>query len=231
MWDTNKLALNMYYVPNARMDRTKSVKEVFTLKYFADFINSLNFGSVYIFDPHSDVTPALFKNVKVLKPESYINQVINRINYALGENKNDLVIYFPDYGAKKRYGDLLCIKNKEIIYGEKERDWETGQIKGLKICDKEGNVLKDETLIKDKIVLMIDDIVSYGGTLAYSADAIKKYGAKKIYAYTSHSENSVLDEEKSKLLERFKNGTVQKLYTSTSLYSGNSEYIETVEIY
>ena len=35
--------LFMPYIPNARMDRVKNDDEVFTLKYFCDFINSLNF--------------------------------------------------------------------------------------------------------------------------------------------------------------------------------------------
>ena len=51
--------LVMPYVPNARMDRIHDDNEIFTLKYFANFINSLNFNKVGVFDPHSNVTTAL----------------------------------------------------------------------------------------------------------------------------------------------------------------------------
>ena len=58
--------LLMPYVPNARMDRVKSHNEVFTLKYFCDFINSLNFNGVYVFDTHSYVTDALLNNINLI---------------------------------------------------------------------------------------------------------------------------------------------------------------------
>lgn len=51
--------LNMPYIPNARQDRVKSDEDVFTLKYFAEVINSLNFDSVTVLDPHSVVSEAL----------------------------------------------------------------------------------------------------------------------------------------------------------------------------
>ena len=37
------ISLVMPYIPNARQDRVKSEEDVFTLKYFAEFINSLGF--------------------------------------------------------------------------------------------------------------------------------------------------------------------------------------------
>lgn len=36
-----RIELLMPYIPNARMDRVKNSDEVFTLKYFAEFINDL----------------------------------------------------------------------------------------------------------------------------------------------------------------------------------------------
>lgn len=48
------------------MDRVKNPDEVFTLKYFCEFINDLKFDVVYVNDPHSDVSMALLNNVKGL---------------------------------------------------------------------------------------------------------------------------------------------------------------------
>lgn len=234
------IELHMPYIPNARMDRVKKPSEVFTLKYFADFINSLNFDCVYVFDPHSDVSAALINNIDILSPESMIETALNKIHQNEIEScfydkrYEEIVLYYPDYGAKKRYSSLKRFENYKSVYGCKTRDWGTGQITGLKICDKDGIVIdysKDKDILKDKIVLMIDDIVSYGGTLAYSADAIKEYGAKAIYAYVSHAENSVLDEEKSTLLKRLEDGTVKCLFTTNSIYRGDSKYIESHNIF
>ena len=40
------IVLNMPYIPNARQDRVGSAEDVFTLKYFAEMINSLAFRRV-----------------------------------------------------------------------------------------------------------------------------------------------------------------------------------------
>ena len=71
-----QITLIMPYIPNARMDRTKSEKEVFTLKYFTQFINSLNFIEVWVFDPHSYVSEALINNIRFLSVKNIINYII-----------------------------------------------------------------------------------------------------------------------------------------------------------
>lgn len=237
------------YFPNARMDRVKSENEIFTLKYFSDFINKLNFNAVYVLDPHSDVMMGTINNVHRLSVDQYVREAIHSIyskELHYEYKKEDFVIYFPDAGAMKRYKDLDVLRQNEKIYGNKVRNWETGKIEGLEVLDKNGkliekgyaidaetggldgtsDVFSTEILpLKDKVVIMIDDIISYGGTLAYSADKLKELGASHIFAYASHIENSIDDEEKGTLLKRIQNGTVEKVYTTDSLYSGSNEKI------
>ena len=54
--------LEILYFPYSRMDRMNN-DYAFSLKYVAEFINSLNFYKVTIMEAHSDVTPALLNNV------------------------------------------------------------------------------------------------------------------------------------------------------------------------
>lgn len=215
-----KVSLLMPYIINARQDRVKSENEVFTLKYFAEIINSLHFERVVVFDPHSHVSEALINNILIINPDEVIGEVINKFpEYPY--------IYFPDEGAYKRYGGYDCFNGMEVLIGHKVRDWNTGKILGLEITDRNGNHYVDGKFAGES-VLMIDDIVSYGGTLAYSADGLKKLGFDNIYAYASHTENSVLDDERGTFIKRLKDGTVKKLYTTDSLFSGTSEYIEVI---
>ena len=218
----SKLILNLPYVPNSRLDRTKSDCEVFTLKYFCDFINYLNFDRVEIFDPHSDVTPALIKNVRVITPNKMIGDVLDEIEYTNDTPiyKGTTIIYFPDAGAMKRYKDMPRLKGYDIIYGEKDRDWRTGKIVGLKVFNQKGERIDDmENYLDGKSVLMIDDIISYGGTLAYSADALKAIGASHIYVYASHVENSIADGSVNKVKERLDNETITEVFTTNSLFN------------
>ena len=225
MYNNVSFNLTMPYVVNSRLDRTHSDNEVFTLKYFAEIINDLKFNKVVIVDPHSIVSEALIDNVCVLRPSNIISNVIDTM-HSLNEFKRELVIYFPDDGAYKRYKDMPCFKNFNCIYGKKERDWETGKILGIEIYDKNGSKLTNE--IENCDVLMVDDIISYGGTLAYSADKLKEMGAAHISAYATHVENSVLDEEKGTLLKRYKDKIIDTVYTTNSIYHGNHPMVEVI---
>lgn len=231
-----KFRLTMDYLPNARMDRTKEGSEVFTLKYFCEIINSMNFDEVVVLDPHSNVGTALLNNLTVKSPEDYISEALDDIEgkYIDGGKKyaGTTIIYFPDEGAMKRYSDLKVFDGRTIIYGHKNRDWKTGQILGLSIKDRSGSELSRLSVnnpIDGGVVLMVDDIISYGGTLAYSADKLKELGASAIYAYASHTENSVLDEEKGTFIKRLNSGVVDELFTTNSIYTGEHPRITVLE--
>lgn len=82
------LYLEMPYIPNARMDRVKNRDEVFTLKWFAEFINSLGFESVKVLDPHvkalygDSITPQRCEAVyKILMEHGF---AINNVSLGVG---------------------------------------------------------------------------------------------------------------------------------------------------
>lgn len=215
MYNNVDFNLTMPYVVNGRLDRTHSDNEVFTLKYFTEIINSLNFNKVVIVDPHSIVSEALIDNVCVLRPSNIISNVIDKM-LCLNDFEREVVIYFPDDGAYKRYKDLPCFKDLKCVYGKKERDWNTGEILGIEIYDKNGCKLTNE--LENCDVLMVDDIISYGGTLAYSADKLKAMGAAHISAYATHVEDSAINTDKGTLLKRINSGVVDFVYTTNSLF-------------
>ena len=233
--------LVMPYVPNARMDRVHSNNEVFTLKYFANFINGLNFNKVGIFDPHSNVTTALIDRVTVIDALLYyckkicfgsIADDIDKESFNKNEKNTfkwgDIAIYFPDESAYKRYKKYFSNGiTHNMFYGKKVRDWKTGQILGLEVYNENDEKISEKE-IKGRVFLMVDDIVSYGGSMAYGADKLKELGAAHIYAYASHVENSVLDQEKGTLLKRIDCGTVDKLFTTNSIFNGKHNNIEIV---
>lgn len=199
------IMLNMPYIPNARQDRVKNKEDVFTLKYFAEVINWLNFDSVKVLDPHSHVSEALINNIVVINPENYVNNAIRSIG-----GENDLTLFFPDEGAMKRYSELFDIP---YAFGIKKRDWSTGQIQGLEVSGM-------TDLIKDKKILIVDDISSRGGTFYHSAKKLKELGAKEIYLYVSHCENTILEGDV------LTSGLVEKVFTTNSIFTEKHERIE-----
>lgn len=209
--------LEMPYIPNARFDRVKSKGECFTLKYFSEIINSLGFAKVVVQDPHSHVSTALLNNVEVKNVDNEIFVAINSIE-AEEQDKN-LVIYFPDSGALKRYSDQVQSYYYPIVYGIKNRDWKTGEILGIEI---HGDT---EKLDENTAILMIDDICSKGGTFYYGSKELNKYGCKDMYLYVTHCENTILDGELLKEDSLFK-----KVFTTRSIFTKEHEKVEVLDL-
>lgn len=170
-----KSNLTMKYFPYSRMDRQKS-ETLFTLKYVARFINDLHFEQVYTYEAHSDVTLALIDRL-VHVPMSMV--LYDSFNYMFTEGH---YVCYPDAGAAKRFGDMST--NTRILIGEKDRDFATGKINGLKISG-------DFKAGSD--VVIVDDLCSRGGTFIWTASELKKIGAGKIYLVVTHCENTIMD--------------------------------------
>ena len=200
------MTLYMPYIPNARMDRVKEKQNVFTLKYFCEFINSMCFDKVIVRDAHSFVSLALINNVVSEPVDENIMYLIKNL---LDADRD--IVFYPDEGSFKRYSDVICFPS---AFGIKKRDWNTGKILGL---DVHGDL---PTQPFD--ALIVDDISSYGGTFLHSAGKLKEYGADRIYMYVTHCENSVLSGE------LINSGLFEKIYTTKSIFTGNHPLIEII---
>ena len=122
-------------------------------------------------------------------------------------------MFYPDEGAMKRYSSMA---DKPYVFGMKKRDWATGQINGLDVAGA-------TELIDGSRVLIVDDICSRGGTFYHSAKKLKELGAKEVYLYVSHCENTILEGEliRSNLLE--------KIFTTNSIFTATHPIIEVCE--
>ena len=207
------ISLYMPYLPNARQDRVKNEEDVFTLKYFCQIINSLNFKWVHIVDAHSSVGPALIDRVINEAPRSVLLNVFTKLDRNEKVDIDNLVIFYPDEGAMKRYSQLV---EHPYAFGIKRRNWEDGKIMGLDVITSES--------LEGKDILIIDDICSRGGTFFHSARKLKELGVNKIYLYVTHCEDTI---HKGELLE---SGLVEKIYTTNSILNEYHEKIEVIEL-
>lgn len=164
-----KMSLHLPYIPHARQDRNVSGR-LFTLKYFAELINRMNFQTVWVLDPHSDVATALIDRVRQM-PMPFL------VSY------KDCAIMYPDNGAAKKYGAMEGVTNP--IIGNKHRNVE-GRIDGYELMNfPEGT----------KKVVIRDDICSYGGTFVAVAKELRKRGVEEIILVVSHCEDNILKGE------------------------------------
>ncbi len=199
-----RIVLKMPYIPNARQDRVKTAEDVFTLKYFAEFINDLRFERVIVLDPHSSVSEALIDRIEVQQPTSYLFDVQKKIGF------ENLMAFYPDEGAMKRYSGMLSLP---LAFGIKKRDWATGQIQGLEVAGETQRIAGSR-------ILIVDDICSRGGTFYHSAKKLKELGAAEIYLYVSHCENTILEGD---LLTC---GLIERVYTTSSIFTKEHPKVE-----
>ena len=203
--------LIMPYIPNARQDRVQTTKDVFTLKYFCNFINNMNIDKITVFDPHSPVSVALLDRVRVETPKVLLNRLYDVL-------PSDTYCAYPDGGSYKRYCAMLKVPS---VFGVKERDWETMTIRNLRLA---GNT----NIIAGHPFLLIDDIISKGSTIYWMAKQLKEHGATDIYVYTSHCENTVLNPNLNGQSLLDIPNLINKLYTTNSIFTKEHPKIEII---
>ena len=144
--DDVQFRLSLPYIPFGRQDRHTTSTSPFSLKVFADMLNSCKFDDVVTFDPHSNVSELLINNLHISSsfPRHYFK-----------EKSEDTIIIAPDAGAEKRaYKYAECYKFTDVVVCSKKRNAVTGEIMGYQTP-----VIED-----DKHLIVIDDICDGGRT-------------------------------------------------------------------
>ncbi|MCK8480434.1 ribose-phosphate diphosphokinase [Psychroserpens algicola] len=166
-----RIHLLLPYMPAARQDRVMITGESLSVKVYADIINSLNLESVTIFDPHSEVAPALLNNCKVISNFKFIEQVIKDIN-------SEVILISPDGGAlKKIYKVSEFLGGLSVVECSKKRNVKNGKLEGFKVYEDD---------LSGKDCLIVDDICDGGGTFIGLAEELKTKNAGRLYLVVSH---------------------------------------------
>lgn len=186
-----EIHLSLPYVPYARQDRVMVPGESLSIKVFCDLINSQNYDKVIIWDPHSDVTPALLNNCKVISQAEVLkNQLpfgpkdmtsIGKLAIEfekMGEFIQNTVLVSPDAGANKKIGESAkLIGFKTVVRADKVRDPATGKITGTVVYSEH---------IGDRNFLIVDDICDGGRTFIELAKVLRPLTNGKIILYVTH---------------------------------------------
>jgi ribose-phosphate pyrophosphokinase len=174
------VSLYVAYFLGARSDRkfqqggTNYLKQV-----ICPIINSQNFDTVIVLDPHSDVLEACLNNFEKINNHSIVKHALTNI-----DNKNDahdrICLVSPDAGAYKKIFDVakeFGIDN--IVTATKVRDLKTGKILRTEVPTPD--------MHNDIKYVIVDDICDGGRTFTEIAKAIKSVRpTAKIYLIVTH---------------------------------------------
>lgn len=184
--------LSIAYMPYSRMDRAETFTVPFMLKYVCDFINDLKFQKVYVHEAHSAVTLHLLNDVEAIYDNiGFLQSIKSKENF---NAKQDYIV-FPDYGAFERYNGK--IRSENMLFGEKTRDFTTGNITGLTLKGDAKKIVHNESK-----AIIVDDLSSYGGTFVRTAKELYALGFKEVILLVCHAENSIFKGELFNSLDR-----------------------------
>jgi len=166
-----KIHLFVPYFPAARQDRVMVLGEPLSVKVYTDILNSLKLESITVFDPHSEVTPALLDNCNVIRNHVFVQKVIEHIG-------KEVLLVSPDGGAlKKIYKVSEFLGGVEVIECSKKRNVKNGNLEGFTVYQED---------LEGKDCLIVDDICDGGGTFLGLAKELQKKNAGNLFLAVSH---------------------------------------------
>lgn len=120
------------------------------------------------------------------------------------ESFNIQVVVAPDIGAVKKVSEYAEKEHLDVAFIVKKRKNDTD----VEVTQFVGDV-------KDKNVLVLDDLTESGGTIISAANCCKNNGAAKVYAAVTHGCVSQIGGVR--LNQALQNGTIQRFFCSDTV--------------
>lgn len=192
------------YFGFARQDRKDKPRVSIGAKLVADLLTTAGVDRIITMDLHADQIQGFF-NV----PVDHLFASTVFVPHIKSMNLPDLTIASPDTGGTRRAAAYAKVLDADLVIAFKQRE--------------KANVVERFTLIgdvKDKNVILVDDIIDTAGTLVKAANTIIDKGAKSVRAFCSHpilSGNAYENIENSKLSELYVSDTIPLKKTSKKI--------------
>lgn len=183
------------YLGYQRQDHVFRDGEAVSLEVIATLLKWGGVDEVIAFDLHSIKIPEIFKiKLNHLSALPIFAQEIKK----MGRNT---VLISPDMGGIRRIKLLSeMLNNMPFAVIKKDRDLATGKVTMSGI---EGE-LKENAVI-------VDDMISTGGTIAAASDLLKKKGVRNIYVFATHA---VFSDQAPKILGK---SSLKKVFVTDTI--------------
>lgn len=176
------------YYGFARQDRKDKPRVAIGAKLIATLLEAAGADRIITMDLHAPQIQAFFD-----VPVDHLDSSAIFIPYIEQLKLENLAFAAPDVGSTNRVREIASYFNAEMVICDKHR--------------KRANEIASMVVIgdvKDKDIVLVDDICDTGGTLAKAAGLLKDKGARSVRALITHPvlsgnayaniENSVLEE-------------------------------------
>ncbi len=177
------------YYGYARQDRKAKARDPISAKLVADLLQTAGANRVLTMDLHAAQIQGYF-NIPV---DHLLGQPI-LAEYLKSKKLEDTVIVSPDFGSVTRARDFAKLLDSRVAIIEKRRP-KANEMEIMSIIGE----------VKDKNVIIVDDMIDTAGTITKAAFALKDMGAKSVIACATHAVLS------GPAIERLKDSPIDEL--------------------
>ena len=198
------------YYGYARQDRKAKARDPITAKLVANLITAAGADRDLTMDLHAAQIQGYFDI-----PLDHLQGGTILADYFNTKEIEDLVVVSPDLGSVTRSRKFANTLNGDVP---------------IAIIDKrrpKANVCEVMNIIgevKDKNVILLDDMIDTAGTIVNAANALKEFGAKDVYACCTHGVLS------GPAIERIENSAISELIVLDTIQLPEEKKIDKIKV-
>ena len=198
----------MPYMGYARQAKQFLSGEVITMSVVAKMLQSVGAKKVIVVDIHSNTALNRF-NI----PTENVSAVPELVKYFKKLNLKNPLVVSPDAGGSSRSKKFASLLKSDFIVLKKHRDRKTGRV----------NIQTTKVDVQGKDLIIVDDMISTGGSVIKAAQFLKKQKCKRVFVACTHG---LLVEGAEKKIRK---AGVSRII-STNTIPGNTSKVDVSEI-
>lgn len=146
--------------------------EPIAAKVVSNLVSTASISRVYLLDLHNSSTPGFFSI-----PSAHLSAMTLFIQDVKARFAGkDIIVASPDFGGLKRARQFATELGVDLVNIDKTRDLRTGEVTAVGL----------QGVVKDKVVLLFDDVIVSGGTVVETSELLKKEGAAETHFFATH---------------------------------------------
>ncbi|XMD34572.1 MAG: ribose-phosphate diphosphokinase [Candidatus Karelsulcia muelleri] len=203
-----KITLVIPYFGWGRQDRKEKKRTSIGAKLVSNLMTVSGATKIITMDLHANQIQGFFEI-----PVENLDASTLFIEYIKQLELDCLTIASPDIGGAKRARNYASILNAEVVICYKERK----QANNIDFMNIIGNV-------KNKNVIIVDDLIDTANTISIASNLIKKKGAKSIRAIATHPILS------GSAYEKIETSSLQELVVTNTIKLDNKKNLKKITI-
>ena len=160
------------YFGYARQDREFLDGEIVSISVIGKLLRSVGAKKIITVDIHSKMA---LQQLKISSEN--VTAITELVKYFKKKKLKNPLIVSPDLGGKQRAEKFASLMNADCIALKKNRNRKTGQVE----------ILTKNVDVKDCDLILVDDIISTGGSIIKSAQFLKKQKCKRVFVACTHA--------------------------------------------